>query len=232
MDHDFKNQDCQNLNFEALAKALYYLDDVALIQNLNKVLSDLFGSIRIDNWISLVKKYHLDTFKEIFLSVGNSNNLYKIGTLIGLLKKLAQEQIKLDSSLLRQIDHIPNYINTNDIHNIGDSYLYYRDHSLKKAEVATLLILDILTLSTFKNKDGDWIRSTSGQITKSLSRKYLNKVVVPALLESDHKSLLFNSLLDSCIKKLSDKTKEKPKPLKTGPERFLTPNIMPRYGKC
>ncbi len=209
-DHDFENKNHRNLNFGAFTKALCYLSDKNLIQTLNDVLSALFDTIGAENWISLVKKYHLNTFKEIFISVRNSNNLYKIGVLIGLIKKLALEQTEFDSSLLIQINLIPIYISTDDIHNVNDSYLYYEDTPLGRVEVAMQLIKDLLTLSTFKDNDNHWNQDISQHITKSLFRKYLNKVVTPALLESEHKSFLFNSLLDSCIKELIDKTKEKP----------------------
>ncbi|UZO82378.1 hypothetical protein NBT05_07860 [Aquimarina sp. ERC-38] len=216
VDYDFENFN-RGLDVKTLTRALCFVNDPTLIQNLNNVLNALFDTIGAENWMALIEKYQLSIFKNIFISAGNSSNLYKIGVLLSVLKKLALEETEEDLELLELIDNIPNYISTNNIHVVKDSYLYYGDRSVGRTEVALFLILDLVVLSNFKDEDKNWVLNVQEQITKSLSRKYLNKVLVPALLESKNRSSLFYKLLDRCKQELLNNTKEKPQP----PENWI-----------
>lgn len=202
------------LNFSILATALCYIQDDTIVSKLNTILSNIFDSIDIESWYSLIKNYNLSLFQKIFTAVGNSNNLYKIGHLVHLFTRIAQEKIELDPLLIEQIQHIPDYISTNDIHNVNDSYLYYRDNPIGRVEIAIRLIRDILILSTYKEEDKDWTHHTSREITKSLSRRYLNKILLSAIVESKNKTPLFYSIKEICEQELSHKTKETPQPPK------------------
>ena len=199
-------------DFSILAIALCYIDDKTIVSKLNNNLSKIFDNIDAESWCALLKRYPLNLFKEVFATVGNSNDLYKIGHLIHVFKKIAQEKTELSPSLKVQIECIPNYISTDDIHNVKDSYLYYGDNAIGRVEVAIRLIQDILILSTFKDKDANWNKITAKSITKTLSRKYLNKVLLPVLLESKNETSLFHNIKEVCIQELLHKTKEKPQP--------------------
>jgi hypothetical protein len=200
------------LNFSILAIALCYIDDKTIANKLNHNLSKIFENINTESWYSLLKHYSLTLFKDTFIEVENSNNLYKIGHLIHIFRKIAEEKTTHSPLLKEQIEYIPNYINTDDIHNVKDSYLHYGDNAIGRVEVAIRLIQDILILSIFKDKDTAWNEITTKQITKSLSRKYLNKVILKALLKSKNKTPLFYSIKDVCIQELLHKTKNKPQP--------------------
>ncbi|OEK07890.1 hypothetical protein A8C32_15540 [Flavivirga aquatica] len=207
---DIRRRD--TLDFSILAIALCYINDKIIAGKLNNNLSKIFDNISTESWCSLIKQYSFTLFKKVFVAVENSNNLYKIGHLIHILRKMAQERTALNPLLKEQIEYIPNYISTNDIHNVKDSYLYYEKNTIGRMEVATRLVQDILRLSTFKNKDTTWTEITTKKITKYLSRKYLNKVLFKALLNSKNKTPLFYNVKEVCIQELSHKTNEKPQP--------------------
>ena len=202
------------LDFSILAIALCYIDDKTIIGKLNSNLSKVFDNINIESWCSLIQHYGIILFKEVFAEVENSNNLYKIGHLMHIFKKIAHEKAKLNPLLKEQIDYIPNYISTDDIHKVNNSYLYYGDNAIGRVEVANRLVQDILMLSVYKVEDKDWTQNTSRQITKSLSRSYLNKVLLPAIVQSENKTSLFYRIKEICEQEFSRKTKEKPQPPK------------------
>ncbi|MEW7280738.1 hypothetical protein ABW636_19280 [Aquimarina sp. 2201CG1-2-11] len=200
------------LDFSILATAICFIDDKIIVNKLNNNLSKIFDNINTESWCSLLKQYSFTLFKEVFVAVKNSNNLYKIEHLIHILRKMTEEKGEFSPALKKQIEYIPNYISADDIHNITDSYLHYKDNAIGRIEVAIRLIQDILQLSTFKSKDITWIEITTKKITKSLPRKYLNKVIIKALLNSKNKTPLFYSIKEVCLQELLHKTKEKPEP--------------------
>lgn len=209
---DFANRNRSTLDFSILATALCYVENKTIVLKLNNILSEVFDNIDVGNWCSLLQHYDFTLFKEVFIKVENSNNLYKTGHLIHVFEKLAQEETELSSLLQEQIEYIPNYIRSSDIHNVQGSYLHYQDNAIGRMEVAIRLIHDILILSNFKDTDTTWVKTTSKYITKSLSRKYLNKVLIEVLMSSKNKTLLFYSIKDVYTQELLNKTEEKPMP--------------------
>ncbi len=208
---DFEQR--SSLDFSILAIAICYIDDETITAKLNNTLSKVFDNINPESWCALLEKYGMNVFKEVFVAIENSKNLYQIGHLIHILKKMVQKKTDLNPLLKAQLDFIPNYIHTDDIQNISDLYVYEEEnYAFERTEVAIRLIQDILMLSTYKDNDANWINKTSKQITKSLSRKYLNKVLSKVLLDSNHKTPLFYNIREVCTKELSKKTTKKPQP--------------------
>jgi len=209
---NFDTRRRNTIDFSILAAALCAIDDKIIAGKLNNNLGEIFDNISIESWCSLIKKYNFTLFQETFVAVENSNDLYKIGHLVHMLRKMTQEKTELSPLLKEQLQCIPNYIRTDDIHKLKDDYNYHGDSAAGRMEVAIRLVSDILIVSTFTDKDATWGKITVKQLTKSLSRKYLNKVLVKALLNSKNKTLLFHSLKAVCLQELLHKTKEKPQP--------------------
>ncbi len=215
-ERDFDNIDYSNLNFDTFIKALCHLGNEDLLHKSNTLLSNVFDAVTIKSWILLAQKFPLDTLKKIFSSAGNSNDLYKIGHLICFLKNsiVCKEKAETHLILLEQIEQIPKYISSAEIHKINDSNNYYQKGKIGRSQIAKELIRNVLILSSLKNSNNLWIEETSLQITKSLSRKYLNKVLLPELIKSQNKTSLFYNIRNICKQELLQKTKEKPQPPK------------------
>ena len=201
------------LDLNILSEALVYINDISIVDKFFVFLSKNFDNINTENWCSLIKNYDSSTFEKIFFNVGASNDLYKIGHLIGVINKLSQEQVPLISPMLEKlITNIPNYLSSNDIQNVSHSSQYYNNIPVSRIEIAIQLTHKILHISNLKNNDNIWNENVTKQLTKSLSRRYLNKTLVKVLLESKNKTPLFDKLKAICIQELTHKTKEKPQP--------------------
>lgn len=213
-EQDYNNGRYGHKDFSSLAKALCYCDNRAIVHKLNGVLINVFDSIKVEHWIALVNCYDLDTFRGIFSTVGHTKELFKIAHLLQVLKGISlQQKVDSDSLFLGQIDQIPQYLNTDDIHTIRESYSYYGENPVGRVETTLQLVQDVLTLSIYKEDDTSWIQNTAAQLTKSLKRTYLNKILIPVLLKPESRTPLFYALKEICAAELSRKTKEEPQPL-------------------
>ncbi len=208
---------------KVVTQALVQLRDPKLIKTVTGLLASIFEWVEVEEWGVLCQQFELSFFNELFRSVGSSKDIFKIGQWLKVINRLVDEGEKgVNSLLLEQVAMIPEYIGFDHFRKLKNDRSFYREGPFERPEAIKMIIRDIIRLSVYKEDDPAWREATSEQITKELPRKYLNKVVVVALLDTKLKTSLSLRLKQICRQHLLRQTEVKPMPPKDWSREVLS----------
>jgi len=172
------------------------------------LLTAVFKNIHVNNWIELLQHVEPITFTPIFERVANKKDVYTINHVLEILKSLSLlSSPSLDSFFQNHINNIPSYLATIQLSKLKD---VAGDENVTRKDTIKSILKKVIELSHYKEKDTDWIKDTVEVITNSLSRNYVNSVLV--VIVSNEKGVLAKKILQICISNLVDRTAVKPTP--------------------
>ena len=93
---------------------------------------------------------------------------------------------------------------------LKDENRYVEDENATRKDTIKAILKKVIELSHYKEKDANWIKNTVEVITKSLSRSYVNSVLV--VIVSNENGVLAKEIRQICISNLTDRTAVKPTP--------------------
>lgn len=199
-------------DFSIVAGFLSKLEDEKFILDKCEVLlSTIFKNIHVNNWIELLQHFDPKIFAHIFERITNKENIYTINHFLEILKSLSSLSSKsLDEFFQHHINYIPTYLATIQLSKLKDENRYVEDENATRKDTIKAILKKVIELSHYKEKDVNWIKNTVEVITKSLSRNYVNNVLV--IIVSNEKGILAKEIQQICISNLTDRTAVKPTP--------------------
>ena len=167
------------------------------------LLVQIFDKINVEQWSQLLNAFDVAIFPPIFQKAAALDKIAFIKHITGILDALQKmDAQKTNPFLMESLGHIPTYLSTHALD---------KDDNTKHA----LTIVDnLLRLSALKNEDETWLEATVECLVKSMSRKYVNEVLVPTLLASERnkEGNLAKRLFKVCQQDLVKRTTTKPTP--------------------
>ena len=211
----------EKLDFNIVAVLLVQLNATKYLQSSQGVelLTILFDKISFYQWEKLIEHFGLPVFKNVFL---NSFN-----------------EVKQSKHLLELLLHLSGKANT-----AYDSFitglLQYLPVSITKLNlpekantIASLSVVDnLIKLSKYKNTDADWVIQITKNLTATLTRSFVNKVLADALMQNsvNRKLILYTAILKVCKHYLKVSIANKPLPPATFtrhiPESFTNKKML------
>ena len=206
----------QQIDFSAIATAFVQLEDETLFKQMGKeLLPSIFTDVKVENWIVLIQHFDYKIFYPIFQKVAKKNDLFTLRHLLDVLKALdSLETENLKAFVLDFIKQIPDYLTGIQLYKFEKTLAhYFIEHYNEDKETITAIIGNIISLSHHKEKEKIWVEDVLEGLSKSMSRLYLNEVLIPTLLSLKYsKWYLTKALYEICIQKLKTRTAIKPSP--------------------
>ena len=203
-------------DFEVIADALVKVEDEVLFKAEGpQVLDWAYDQLPVSKWLGLFATYEHRLFGPIFERIGTRGDIFLLHHLLGILEALIEiEAPDYRPFILAQIKLLPTYLHKAQLHRITRNQ--NRRESDKPKPTIKALFSQTLTLSQWKAEDKKWEDLAFNSLTQSLPRKYVNEIMVPALLAHSQKANpLYLRLLDSALEDLAKRTAKKPQPPKT-----------------
>ncbi len=211
----------EKLDFNIVAVMLVELNAKKYVESSQGVdlLAKLFDKINIGHWEKLIKHYGLPVFRNVFLNALNEVKISK-HLLDMFLYLSAKANTKYDSFITDMLQNLPASVTKLNLTQKGNA-------------VAGLSIVDsLIKLSRYKNEDADWVTQMVKNITATLTRSFVNKVLADALLLNsvNRKLLLHTAILKVCKHYLKVSIATKPLPPATFtrhiPESFTNKKML------
>ena len=218
--YSYRRRSYDSQDYTGLAAALIQMNNKKIIKENEKTLIRVFKNIKEQAWCDLILAYEENLFNKTFREVGNQENIDTLYHLLKVLAALIKKETKPSDFVMNQLKELPLYFNRNQLHNLQDSYRYgeeTRENKLKN------IIYNTLQFSQYKNGDADWVKKTAKNLTKSMPRDYVNKVLHPVLIQQKNTGELFQALYKICQKDYQKRTAKEPQP----PENWTreVPNV-------
>jgi hypothetical protein len=200
-------------DFSVIACFLAKLNDEKfLLFECEALLIAVFKDIQITNWIELLQHFDPIIFTRIFESVTRKGDANTTNHVLEILKSLGSLSKASTGEFFRNhIDHIPLYLGSIQLSKLqGENRYALEGEKATRKDLIKTILKKVIELSYYKEKDTEWIKKTLDVISKSLSRDYVNTVLVTII--SNQKGLLANGIRQICISYLADRTAVKPTP--------------------
>lgn len=130
------------------------------------------------HWINLFNAFGAEAFKNVFKQVANLKKLADIKEMCLILTALkALNNENFNAFIVEQLAFIMTHLLDFQLDRNAFNKNYNNDVSI--------ILKHILALSTLRNSDAEWIQSSVRLLTKTLTPKYVNEVLIPAVLGSE-----------------------------------------------
>ncbi len=203
----------ESWDFTAAAAVLSKLkDEKFLLNNCADLLVTVFDKITIKAWADLLQQYRPGIFTPIFEKAADIDDVSVVNHLLNILKYIEElNDVALDGFLSDQIHNIPLHIIKVQLSDLGKSY-GNDDDETRKAVIMSILE-KVLSFSKHYEHDETWIKNTLEVITKSLPRKYVNRILAGILLSRESQNrVLANALHSICVREVSARAAAMPTP--------------------
>lgn len=214
VEEDLSERHYDTPDFSAVADALTNLKDkIFLKKNCTQLLAQIFERIKLENWTSLLQNYDTTIFIPIFRLAADTDDVFVINHVLQLLRELRMSQSEeLQSFANDRIGEIPDYLQKVQVHQLKESGYSFNSEENRKKTIKSI-VENLLVLSAHQESDNNWIKRTIQAITKSLPRKYVNKVLFPILISGKYREqIMAKSLCQICRTDLISRTRVKPSP--------------------
>jgi hypothetical protein len=193
------------LDFNIVATFLSTLkEETFIVDHCQVLLTKVFKNIGIHQWIVLLEQLNPKTIDILFETIGNENDIDTINHLLEILSSLNASSTKTLATFFQHHIHcMPTYLK-----NIPLSKL--KDENKNKKEVIKEILRKVIELSHQKEQDNNWINDTTASITKTLTRNYVNDVLV--VVASNKTGVLAKKIQEACIVDLTERIAVKPTP--------------------
>jgi hypothetical protein len=125
---------------------------------------------------------------------------YIVNHILFVLNELSAGGDKYKAFLTEQTDSVPSYVNALELSgNAGHT-------------AAKNILRNVFKLSEPKAGDSVWLRKTTEAFTRTLTREYVNTVLVEVILESGKGLVLANQIMVICKDDLVRRVDDKPQP--------------------
>lgn len=139
--------------------------------------------IHVTNWTELLQHFDPKIFTPIFEQVANRDDVYSLNHVLEILKSLhSSPSSSLDAFFQHHIHYIPNYLGNIRLSKLKDENRYAEDENITRKKTIIAILEKVIALSQYKEQDTDWINKTVKIITKSLTRNYVNNILVVIVL--------------------------------------------------
>ena len=212
----------QPKDFSVVAPLLVKLNDIEYVrsESCQSFLVTIFDRIKVENWLKLTQAFDISIFETLFTKVAAANKLTNIKHLSAILEGLISVDSKeIEAFVLKQMDLMPFYLENyqlpEDLKQQTSSYYYnLKTESSQHENTVKAILRSVLQLSKLKNDNVLWVQNTLNSLVKSLTRAYVNEVLVTTLLASEqNKNLnLAQKLAAVCQQDLIARTITKPTP--------------------
>jgi hypothetical protein len=194
---DFQSR-YDNIDCNVIASILIRLNDTQFISNIQILFVKVFEKININNWLLLLEKFET-VFENAFFEA--AKNIEKLSHILKILESGFERKI-LENFINSQTEKLPKYLENTQL-----ACETNKTHS-------SSIIENILLISSNKSNDLNWINAMVNEITKELSRAYVNKILIPNLLEKDKilTQKLPSELFVICKANLQKRVDNEPKP--------------------
>ena len=210
---ELKEERGEARDFNAIAAVLSKLkDEKFLLNHCADLLVTVFDKIAVKSWANLLQQYRPDIFAPIFEKAAHTDNVFVVNHLLKLLEYIeVLDGVALNDFFFDQVHNIPLYITKIELSHLGKSYGYDEDETRKA--VITSILEKVLSFSEYYDQDEAWMKSTLNVITRSLPRKYVNRVLAVILLsqEPEHGRLV-KALHSICAREISARAAAMPTP--------------------
>ncbi|MFT6321709.1 MAG: hypothetical protein ACJAT4_002639 [Granulosicoccus sp.] len=213
-----------NHDLSSVSTALIKLNDEKFIQeNGTHFLVAIFKLIKVENWVSLFQYFSPDLFTPIFSKAATTDKSSVTLHLMLIMKALDKlKNVAIDTFVLYHLEQLPQYLSNLKLFKTqNDTYSYYSPNEPDFEKTSKTIIQLILDLSKHKNEDKKWIKNVHQQITKELTRPFVNEILTPSLLSKKNQDKhLNNSLYLTVTEDFISRTTTKPTPPKTWERAF------------
>ena len=190
-------------DFSAVASVLIKLNDAEFMDSepCQTLLVQTFSGIDAAHWLALFHAFDASIFKGIFKQAGKSNTVKTLNHFTNILLQMIDFD-KFEPFLSNQVELLPTYLKDSEL----------TDKESKEAVKS--IFANILSLSPAKNEDETWLKETTDGFVKTLSRGFVNDVLVDTLLSSSrYRHLnLAKQVAQVCKQHLIERTLVKPQP--------------------
>ncbi len=213
-DAESKDERNNHIDFSPLASCLVRLQDEQLLRRTAEaLLPAVFPNIQLDYWVSLLQSYEPTAFHPIFQKVGETDDLFRIRHLVGVLNALDHSDLSGPSPfVLYHVQQLPVYLKGVGLHDLKGSS-FFAEAREKRRDAGKAIVEQVLWLSRHVDQHVDWVQNLLDVLTKSLPRDYANEVLTPILLSKRHiDRILAKELYRVCVKDLQNRTAMEPTP--------------------
>jgi hypothetical protein len=201
----------------------YYLNDFSIVAAIliklksEKFISDhcmvllavVFKQISVGIWTTLLQTFNNNIFTPLFDKVANRDDVNLINHVLEILRSLISSTSSFSDHFLQyHINQIPAYLTNIRLSILKDKNIYGVEKTRK--ETVTAILENVIALSQYKEKDTGWINKTLEAITRSLSRNYVNDILVVVIKGKE--GVLTEKIKHICISDLKERTAAKPMP--------------------
>ena len=214
-----KERDYDGIDYSIVAEALAVMKDKSfLLKKAVAFLEAKFDAVDASSWLRLLEVYKPEDLSPIFAKAMAKKNVYRVNHFLEILKVAREiKSTPIKSFVLAQMQKYPEYLHRVSLSRLNDDWRYHRKATRK--EVIRNIIENTFILSAFWETNGGrtkkkLIDKIFEQLTKSLTRGYVNTILVPLILSEKYADLiLVQKLKVVAIEDLEKRTKKKPAPL-------------------
>ncbi|MBA3900587.1 MAG: 2OG-Fe(II) oxygenase [Bacteroidetes bacterium] len=211
-ENELTERDLFSTDFSIVASVLVNLKNEKFILDKYKaLLISVFKKIQANNWVGLLQTFEPKMFTSIFEQVASRGDVYSLNHVLEILKSCsANPSAPLDVFVQHHIQNIPNYLASVQLSELKQTNRIIEEEHLTLKNTIIAVLEKVLTFSQFKDEDTDWINRTLDRITKSMTRSYVNSVLVVVI--QNKKGNLAEKIKEICISDLTGRTTVKPTP--------------------
>ncbi len=190
----------RSANYNAIANWVIKQNDKSFFVRLDiEQLSFYFIHIDTAHWIQLIEFFPATINEEIFTRVAQNITLPVMEQLLALILALTQNK-KWSSLVLWQVKNIP-------------EYLLKLPMSQKKKQLPNGAALrNLLVIEKLLPQQEPWINSVTNTLISHKSRNYINRVLIPVMMDLQKATGLAACLLKGCHQYLQQQADNKPQP--------------------
>lgn len=186
-------------------------NEIFILDKCEALLTAVFKNIHVNNWIELLQHFEPKIFTPTFERVANSDNVYSLNHVLLILQSLPfGSSLSLDAFFQHHVQYIPTYLENIQLSKLKDENRYGEGENTPRKKMITAVLEKVIELSEYKGKDAEWINRTVEIITKSLTRNYVNKVLIHVVFNKT--GTLAKKIQQICVSNLKDRTSVKPMP--------------------
>jgi hypothetical protein len=191
------------VDFTPLAVWLINLNDEKYLSNKGSILlTNHFAFISVDCWVKLFEKFRCNYFESIFTSVATKGEPVITKHLLNILNQLyIYSSDSYKTFVVKQFEQLPAYLNTLKLSSLNE-HVNARDIFSAVLEIDNRLAIG----------NAAWNKNTSVAFTETLSREYVNDVLMVVILKFGKKSELAQQVMAICKIDLMRRVNDKPTP--------------------
>lgn len=213
LEHGIEGNQYDLDDFSILAALLVKLNsEQFIIDQCAPLLKTVFKQIQPASWIALLQSFDATIFSPVFEQVANKDDVYSIQHVLEIINEFTSPASISNNQLLQGLlDQIPTYLSNIKLSKLQEDNIIYRYiPGNKRKEAINGILENVIALSQYKEKDPEWISKAYEEMTKSLTRKYVNDFLVAVI--KDKEGVLPEKLKKLCIADLKQRTADQPTP--------------------